>query len=655
MPPVVDPVQAGREALGRHAWQEAFDQLSQADRDGELSGSDLEALASAAFFVARAGDELALKERAFKAYETAGDQRARRLSRDRSGSDVRLRGQAVDRLGLGPSRRADRRRRRRHVRPRVPRPRSERGGARPGDIETALALAERGRRRSANSAANADLKAYAQSNLGALKIASGETTDGIALMEEASIAAVNGELSPFTTGVTACRMIGACRDLTDYRRASEWIEATERYCDRQSLSGFPGVCRVHRAEVAAVGGAWEQRRSGARAGDRRARRVQRRRPAGRRVLRDRRHPPPARRLRGRRVGAARGPRAGSIAAAGARPHPPGRGQDQGRVGRDRRRRGRGDLGPLGAGAPPAGAGRDRDRGRRRRAGADRRRRARRRSSRATRRRRSKRVARSRSAGSSLAEGDAGGGRSRAPRRRSGLARGRRAVRGRPRAGGPRTRAAGARRRGRRRPRAARRTGRVPAASGPGSTSRRPSASCATSRIVGPGPRPRTRRSCSPTSSARRTLAEALGDAGLGAAPALARRHAPRAMVASGGGEIVNSTGDGFFAAFESARAGVDCAIAIQRALRRAPGQHAASPSRSGSACTRPRRTGAATDYSGKGVHVAARVAALAEGGEILATADDARRGRARAGLGGTRETPIRGVGEPMQVATVAWD
>ena len=80
----------------------------------------------------------------------------------------------------------------------------------------------------------------AQTNLGALKIASGDTTDGFALMEEASIAAVNGELSPFTSGVTACRMIGACRDLTDYRRASEWIEATEKYCDRQSLDGLPG-------------------------------------------------------------------------------------------------------------------------------------------------------------------------------------------------------------------------------------------------------------------------------------------------------------------------------------------------------------------------------------------------------------------------------
>ena len=74
--------------------------------------------------------------------------------------------------------------------------------------------------------------------------------------------AVNGELSPFASGVTACRMIGACRDLTDYRRASEWIEATEQYCERRSLKGFPGVCRVHRAEVAAIGGHWAEANKG---------------------------------------------------------------------------------------------------------------------------------------------------------------------------------------------------------------------------------------------------------------------------------------------------------------------------------------------------------------------------------------------------------
>jgi len=53
-------------------------------------------------------------------------------------------------------------------------------------------------------------------------------------------------------------MISASRDLTDYRRASEWTEATERWCEQQSVSGFPGVCRLHRAEVVALSGAWQR-------------------------------------------------------------------------------------------------------------------------------------------------------------------------------------------------------------------------------------------------------------------------------------------------------------------------------------------------------------------------------------------------------------
>lgn len=249
-----DPVQAGRDALVRHAWQEAFEQLSQADREGALSGDDLEALALSAFFAAHPDTELEVKERAFKAHEAEGNGlRAAYLALD----IARHYGYAgKPSIASAWTRRAER----------IIGPdgetyahgylaliRSEAAGA-TGDVEAALALAERAVE-IGTRAADADLNAYALTNLGALKIATGATSDGFALMEEASIAAVNGELSPFTTRVTACRMIGACRDLTDYRRASEWIEATEKYCDRQSLSGFPGVCRIHRAEVAAVGGA----------------------------------------------------------------------------------------------------------------------------------------------------------------------------------------------------------------------------------------------------------------------------------------------------------------------------------------------------------------------------------------------------------------
>jgi tetratricopeptide (TPR) repeat protein len=61
--------------------------------------------------------------------------------------------------------------------------------------------------------------------------------------------AVGGELGPRATAVIYCNTITACRDLADYGRAGEWTEATRRWCERQDIHGFPGVCRVYRAEI----------------------------------------------------------------------------------------------------------------------------------------------------------------------------------------------------------------------------------------------------------------------------------------------------------------------------------------------------------------------------------------------------------------------
>ena len=147
------------------------------------------------------------------------------------------------------------------------------------------------------------------------------------------------------------------------------------------------------------------------------------------------------------------------------------------------------------------------------------------------------------------------------------------------------------------------------------------------------------------------LAEALGDQ---AWERLLRWHDDtlRTLVANGGGEIVNSTGDGFFAAFESARASVTTAIAIQRALadhRDTTGFALAV--RIGLHTAEANRRGA--DYSGKAVHVCARVAALAVGGEILATAETL----AEAGETATsaaRVTQVKGVSEPVAMSAVDW-
>jgi class 3 adenylate cyclase len=147
------------------------------------------------------------------------------------------------------------------------------------------------------------------------------------------------------------------------------------------------------------------------------------------------------------------------------------------------------------------------------------------------------------------------------------------------------------------------------------------------------------------------LAEALGDR---AWERLLRWHDEmlRTLVAGGAGEIVKSTGDGFFVAFESARSGVDCAVSIQRALLEHRdntgfalsvriGLHTAQANQRGS------------DYSGTAVHVAARVAALAGGGQILATAETLAEAADVSSSAGRTEV-IKGVSAPVSVAEIAW-
>jgi class 3 adenylate cyclase len=147
------------------------------------------------------------------------------------------------------------------------------------------------------------------------------------------------------------------------------------------------------------------------------------------------------------------------------------------------------------------------------------------------------------------------------------------------------------------------------------------------------------------------LAEALGNS---AWERLLRWHDDtlRKLIGDGGGEVVNSTGDGFFAGFASPRGGVECAVAIQRALRTHQESIGfAPPIRIGLHTAEANRRG--IDYSGIGVHVAARVGALAEAGEILATEETLR----EAGIPPAtepREVTVKGVSTPLSIAQVAW-
>ncbi|MDQ4071323.1 MAG: hypothetical protein M3088_00405, partial [Actinomycetota bacterium] len=69
-------------------------------------------------------------------------------------------------------------------------------------------------------------------------------------------AATCGDLWPFATGVVYCCTLSSCQDLGDYRRAAEWSEAANRWCERLDVSGFPGACRIHHAEITRLRGDW---------------------------------------------------------------------------------------------------------------------------------------------------------------------------------------------------------------------------------------------------------------------------------------------------------------------------------------------------------------------------------------------------------------
>ena len=253
----VTPLEAGRSAMDRHAWAEALPLLKQAEAAGDLDAEGLEMLADAAWWMAQPADSLAARERAYAAFVAAGNKRraaraAIRLAHENANKQAMSAAQAwfgrAEKMVEGDEDSA------------------EYGhllfgrvvmGPPSSDVDAAVALgrriAELGER-----FGDHDLQAFGDMAQGFALIANGDVKAGFARFDIATLAAAAGELSVWPTGWVYCSTITACLQLADYQRASEWTEATTRWCERQSVTGFPGVCRVHRAEIVALRGAWAQ-------------------------------------------------------------------------------------------------------------------------------------------------------------------------------------------------------------------------------------------------------------------------------------------------------------------------------------------------------------------------------------------------------------
>lgn len=244
--------------MDRHAWREGFDLLCDADRAEPLLPEDLERLAEGAWWTGRLGACIEARERAFKAYlDTGRNRRAGYVAIDLARDYFSKRERAVAQAWLNRAQRLL------ESEPECPektwleRTRAVIAFEGLRDFDTALAHARRALDM-ATRLGNRDLMALGLHDQGRILVAMGRVDEGMALIDEATVAALAGELTPFVTAVIYCNTIMACEGLTDYRRAREWTEAAKRWCERQAIAGFPGMCRVYRAEIIRLRGAWAE-------------------------------------------------------------------------------------------------------------------------------------------------------------------------------------------------------------------------------------------------------------------------------------------------------------------------------------------------------------------------------------------------------------
>jgi class 3 adenylate cyclase len=252
-----DSLEAGREAARKRAWRDAYELLQKADTDGLLGAADLEHLGEAAWWTGRLEEALEFRERAYAAYAEVGDPRRAALLAIMLSGDYAKKG-AVS-VASGWLSRATRLLA------------DEPEGVEHGHLALAggmaavmmgqLQPAEEDLARAHELAArfgDRNLEAMAMVFKGTVLVMSGQVEDGLALLDEATAAAVSGELEPLATGLVYCVTIHSCQTLGDCGRAAEWTTAANRWCDRLDVSGFPGACRIHRAEIMRLQGDWDR-------------------------------------------------------------------------------------------------------------------------------------------------------------------------------------------------------------------------------------------------------------------------------------------------------------------------------------------------------------------------------------------------------------
>lgn len=250
-----DPVDEARLAISEHAWGRALELLRPvAARLG--TGSELELLGQAEDWSGELAAALDAWERAVGAYQAEGDRRAaarvalmlRHLASNNLADSAMARGwtQRAESLLQGLPECAE------HAM--LLRAQGRRLWT-DGHHAEGLALLDRAIEVGARQG-HAGIVAMSMSAKAICLALQGEPRAAFELVDEAAAMAAAGELGVFATGIVFCNAISVYREVGEFPRAAEWTETAARWCARRSLGAFPGICRVHRAEVLRLRGDW---------------------------------------------------------------------------------------------------------------------------------------------------------------------------------------------------------------------------------------------------------------------------------------------------------------------------------------------------------------------------------------------------------------
>ena len=251
------PLVAGNQALMRGDWALARSSFATSLQDGETPEA-LEGLASAAWWLSDVGAVFDARARAYALYSRRGDRRgAGRVAVALAGDYLHFRCEIA--VARGWFRRAHRL--------------LDGLGAIPerawlliwdGDLGL-LAGEEPSRVRElvreagaiGRSLGSLDIEMPALALEGLSLVVAGQLAEGMARLDEATAAAVSGDLThPLSIGLSCCYLIMACEYTRDFPRAAEWCRRVRELCERTGFDFLLMTCRTQYAGVLIWRGAW---------------------------------------------------------------------------------------------------------------------------------------------------------------------------------------------------------------------------------------------------------------------------------------------------------------------------------------------------------------------------------------------------------------